>query len=286
MPKLPEAILQLRARIEDAVAAIRKRSSLVPQVGIICGTGMGALADRIEDSARIAYDEIPHFPLSTVESHHGNLVLGRLSGVPVCVMQGRFHRYEGYSMGQITFPVRVMRAMGCDTLIVMNAVGSMNPRIRRGSLVFIDDHINMMGENPLVGPNDDEMGPRFPDMSQPYNRELIKIAEEVALAQGIRTHRGTLIAVTGPNRETAAEYRFFRRGGADIVTMSTIPEVIVANHGGMKVLGISTVTDECLADALKPADINEIIAVAQAAEPKLQQIVSGVLNRLNDKKDI
>jgi len=279
MSALPESILKQRAAIDEAVKAIRSRSAIAPRVGIICGTGMGALAERIEKAVRIPYDQIPHFPLSTVESHHGNLVLGALSGRTVFVMQGRFHRYEGYSMQQITFPVRVMRALGCETMIVMNAVGSMNPTIKRGSLVFINDHINMMGENPLVGANDDQLGPRFPDMSEPYNRGLIALAEEVALENKIRTYRGTLVAVTGPNLETAAEYRFFRRIGADIVTMSTVPEVIVANHAGMKVLGISTVTDGCLPDALRPADINDIIATAQAAEPKLGTIVTGVIAR-------
>ena len=282
MPKLPEVIETQRRRIADACQAIRNRSTVKPLVGIICGTGMGALADRIADATKIPYGKIPHFPLSTVESHQGNLVLGQLSGQPVFVMQGRFHFYEGYNLKEVTFPVRVMRAMGCQAMIVMNAVGSMNPVIPRGSLAFINDHINMMGVNPLVGPNDDELGPRFPDMSRPYDRKLIALAEEIALKKGIRTHRATLVAVSGPCLETAAEYRAFRQMGADMVSMSTVPEVIVAVHAGMKVLGISTITDECLADALKPADIAEIIAVAQSAEPKLDVIVSGVLERIDE----
>ena len=282
MASVSDAVQQQRKEIAEAKNLIVSRAKVKPRVGIICGTGMGALAERIENAVRIPYDEIPHFPLSTVESHHGNLVLGTLSGQPVYVMQGRFHYYEGYTMRQVTFPVRVMRALGCEAMVVMNAVGSMNPLIGRGSLVFISDMINMMGDNPLLGPNDDELGPRFPDMSEPFSFKMIRVAEEVALKAGIRTHRGVLIGVAGPNLETRAEYRAFRAMGADIVGMSTIPEVLVANQGGMKVIGISTVTDECLPDALKPADINEIIAVAQAAEPKLDIIVSGLLKRLDE----
>ncbi|MCX7017062.1 MAG: purine-nucleoside phosphorylase [Candidatus Sumerlaeota bacterium] len=273
---------ELRKKIEQAVEAIRSRRDIRPRVGIICGTGMGALAEKVESRTIIRYDDIPHFPISTVESHHGNLVLGTLSGRPVFVMQGRFHYYEGYSMEQVTFPVRVMKAMGCEAMIVMNATGSMNPFIRKGSLVLLHDHINMMGQNPLVGPNDESLGPRFPDMSEPYSRRLIALAEDVALKMGIPTFRGVCIAVTGPNLETAAEYRAFRLLGADVVSMSTIPEVIVANHAGMKVLGISTVTDECYPDSLKPADIGEIIATAQAAEPKLDVLTRGVLARLDE----
>jgi purine-nucleoside phosphorylase len=271
---------ELRKQIAEAAAFIQSKTDLQPRVGIILGTGMGALANAVNKSVVLSYKDIPHFPLSTVESHAGNLHLGMLEGVPVMMMQGRFHFYEGYTMKQITFPVRVMKALGCTMMIVMNATGSMNPLIPRGSLVLVADHINLMGDNPLIGPNDGELGPRFPDMSQPYSHELIGLAEEVALDLGIRVHKGIMIAVTGPCLETAAEYRFFRRIGADIVTMSTVPEVIVANHGGLKVLGISVVTDECLPDALKPGDIREIIATAGAAEPRLTALVSGILARL------
>jgi purine-nucleoside phosphorylase len=271
---------ELRKQIAEAAAFIQSKTDLQPRVGIILGTGMGALANAVSKSVVLSYKDIPHFPLSTVESHAGNLHLGMLEGVSVMMMQGRFHFYEGYTMKQITFPVRVMKALGCTMMIVMNATGSMNPLIPRGSLVLVADHVNLMGDNPLIGPNDDELGPRFPDMSQPYSHELIGLAEEVALDLGIRVHKGIMIAVTGPCLETAAEYRFFRRIGADIVTMSTAPEVIVANHGGLKVLGISVVTDECLPDALKPADIREIIATAAAAEPRLTALVSGILARL------
>jgi purine-nucleoside phosphorylase len=284
MATVPPSVLEQRKQIAEAVVHIRSLTPLTPVVGIICGTGMGALADRIEQAVRIPYDAIPHFPISTVESHHGNLVLGTLAGRSVCVMQGRFHYYEGYTMKQVTFPVRVMRELGCTVLVVMNAVGSMHHLIRRGTLVFIDDHINMMGDNPLLGPNDDDAGPRFPDMSQPYDRKLIALAEDVALKAGILTRHGTLVGVQGPNLETRAEYRAFRIWGGDIVGMSTVPEVIVANHGGMRVVGISTVTDECYPEALRPADIADIIATAQAAEPKLDVIVSGLLARLDEAR--
>lgn len=273
--------MTLREQIRETAEFIRTRSAVEPQIGIILGTGMGAMATEVTDATVIDYREIPHFPVSTVESHAGKLHLGGLSGKRVFMMQGRFHYYEGYSMQQITFPIRVMCALGARILIVMNAVGSMNPLIRAGSLVLIQDHINMMGNNPLIGPNDDELGPRFPDMSEPYSRELIALAENVALEQRIPgVHRGVMIAVTGPNLETAAEYRMFQRFGADTVTMSTIPEVIVANHAGMRVLGISTVTDECLPDALHPANITDIIRVANEAEPRLAALVRGVVERL------
>ncbi|MFH0793679.1 MAG: purine-nucleoside phosphorylase [bacterium] len=273
---------ELRQQIEDAVRFLQGKTDLIPKVGVICGTGMGALADAVENPVKIPYDNIPHFAVSTVESHHGNLVLGKLAGQPVMVMQGRFHFYEGYTMSQVTFPVRVMKALGCRAMIVMNAVGSMNPLVPPGDLLLITDHINLMGQNPLIGPNDDTLGPRFPDMSEPYSRRLIALAEDVALRQKTRIHKGVAISVTGPNLETAAEYRFFRRIGADVVTMSTIPEVIVANHTGLKVLGISTVTDACLPDALKPASVEEIIRVAMSAEPKLTALVTGVLERIGE----
>ena len=272
---------ELAKQITEATRFIRSKTELKPQVGVILGTGMGELANSVTKSVVVSYSDVPHFPVSTVESHAGNLHLGVLESVPVMLMQGRFHRYEGYSLEQVTFPVRVMKALGCSTMIVMNATGSMNPLIPRGSIVLVVDHINMMGDNPLVGPNDNELGPRFPDMSEPYSHELIALAEEVALDLSIRVHKGVMVAVTGPCLETAAEYRFFRRVGADIITMSTVPEVIVANHAGLKALGISVVTDECLPDALKPADINEIIATAAAAEPRLNALVSGVLKRMS-----
>jgi purine-nucleoside phosphorylase len=271
----------LRDQIAEAAAFIRQQTSIQPEVGIILGTGMGAMAAEVNDEAVIDYGDIPHFPVSTVESHHGRLHLGMFAGKRVFMMQGRFHYYEGYTMQQVTFPVRVMRALGAKALIVMNAVGSMNPFIRKGSLVLVQDHINLMGDNPLIGPNDDELGPRFPDMSEPYSRDLIALAEQVALDERLpQVHRGVMVAVTGPNLETAAEYRMFQRIGADIVTMSTVPEVIVAVHAGLKVLAISTVTDECLPDALQPALLEEIIKVANETEPKLRRLVRGVVERM------
>lgn len=274
-------MLAFREQIAEAITFIRGQTSLQPEIGIILGTGMGAMAAEVGDATVIDYGDIPHFPVSTVESHHGRLYLGTFAGKRVFMMQGRFHYYEGYAMRQITFPVRVMRALGAKALIVMNAVGSMNPFIRKGSLVLVQDHINLMGDNPLIGPNDNELGPRFPDMSEPYSRDLIALAEQVALDERLpQVHRGVMVAVTGPNLETAAEYRMFQRIGADIVTMSTVPEVIVAVHGGLKVLAISTVTDECLPDALQPASLEEIIAVAKETEPKLRRLVRGVVERM------
>lgn len=267
-------------QIREAAEFIRGLGAPAPRVGVICGTGMGALAHKVADQTVVPYDRIPHFPLSTVESHHGNLVLGRLGGKPVMVMQGRFHFYEGYSMKQVTFPVRVMQALGVSELIVMNAVGSMNPLIRRGSLVLIDDHINLMGDNPLLGPNDETLGPRFPDMSRPYDAGMREIAKQVAMEAGIVLKEGVLIAVQGPNLETRAEYRMFQRLGADVVSMSTVPEVLVAVQGGIKTVAISTVTDECLPDSLEPADIGKIIEIACAAEPRLETLVTGILDRI------
>ncbi len=267
-------------KIQEAAEYIRSRVSINPKVGVICGTGMGELGDKPDGLVKIPYDDIPHFPVSTVESHHGFLCCGTLAGKGVIVMQGRFHRYEGYSLEQVTFPVRVMKALGADALVIMNAVGSVNPFIRKGALVLISDHINLMGDNPLIGPNDERLGPRFPDMSEPYSFELMDVAESVALKNGIKLHRGVAAAVTGPNLETRAEYRALERVGADLVTMSTIPENIVAIHSGMKVMGLSTVTDECYPEALKPVSVAEIIEVANSREADRQAVVMGVIERI------
>ncbi len=272
----------LRQRITAAAEAVRGHSDLKPRVGIILGTGLGALADKVEDATAVAYEEIPHFPVSTVEAHEGRLILGRLAGQPVAVMQGRHHCYEGYTMQEVTFPVRVLRALGVEILIVTNAVGGMNPLMPQGTITLVTDHINLMGDNPLIGPNDDDLGPRFPDMSQPYDRALIALAEQVALDQKMAVAKGVLVGVTGPNLETAAEYRFLRGIGADIVSMSMVPEDIAAIHAGLRVLGISVITDACLPDALEPANIDEIIATANAAGPRLDALVTGVLARLGD----
>lgn len=273
------------SQIDEAAASVRARHAAAPEVGVICGTGMGALGEKVKNRTVVPYETIPNFPVSTVESHKGNLVLGELGGRQVMLMQGRFHYYEGYSMKQVTFPVRVMKALGCKAMIVMNAVGSMNKLIPKGSLMIVTDHINLMGDNPLIGPNDDRLGVRFPDMSEPYSRALIRLGEDVALKAGLKVHQGVLVGVTGPNLETAAEYRMFQIIGADCVTMSTVPEVIVANHAGLKVLGISTVTDECLPERLEPAHLEDIIAVAQSAEPRLETLVSGVLQRIGEVID-
>jgi purine-nucleoside phosphorylase len=228
----------------------------------------------------IAYEEIPRFPLSTVESHSGRLLFGTLGGKRVVAMQGRFHRYEGYTLQQASFPVRVMKALGAGILVVSNACGGMNPLWAPGDLVLIADHINLLGDNPLIGPNDDALGPRFPDMSEPYDLALREVARQVALDLKIPLRSGVYVAVPGPNLETRAEYRMLRMMGADVVGMSTVPEVIVAVHGGMRVLGISIITDACLPDALEVADITRIIAAAKGAEPNLTRLVEGVVSRL------
>ena len=266
--------------IEEAAAAVRERFDRAPDVAVILGTGLGRLGAEIETDVAIDYADIPHFPLSTVESHAGRLLCGRLAGKTVIAMQGRFHRYEGYTLQQVTFPVRVLRALGARTLVVSNACGGMNSLWRAGDLMLIADHINLLGDNPLTGPNDDRLGPRFPDMSDAYDARLRALAREVALARGIELREGVYVAVSGPNLETRAEYRFLRAIGADVVGMSTVPEVIVAVHAGMRVLGLSIITDMCLPDALEPATVEKIIAVANGAEPKLTRLVSGVLERL------
>lgn len=273
-------MIGLKEKIDEAVASIQSQIDTQPRVGIILGTGLGGLADSIENPSSMSYSDIAHFPTSTVVSHAGELVSGTLSGVPVIAMQGRFHFYEGYTLEQITFPVRVMKALGVDYLIVSNAAGGLNPLYKVGDLVIISDHINMMGVNPLIGPNDERLGPRFPDMSQPYDRELMDIAEDVAIANQIKVHRGVYVGVTGPCLETAAEYRYMRQAGADLVGMSTIPEVIVAVHAGLKVFGLSCATDLCLPDALEPAKLEDIIAAAQGAEPKMNAIVNGLIERI------
>ncbi|UCC47919.1 MAG: purine-nucleoside phosphorylase [Gemmatimonadota bacterium] len=272
---------ELVQRIRSAGDAIRTRTGYQARVGIILGTGLGALAEEITPETIIPYEEIPDFPVPTVETHSGRMLLGDLAGQPVVAMQGRFHLYEGYSLQQVTFPVRVMRDLGAEVLIVSNACGGMNPMWDVGDLMLIADHINLLGDNPLIGPNLEQLGPRFPDMSEPYDLELQRLALEVARDERITLRRGVYLAVPGPNLETRAEYRFLRLIGADVVGMSTVPEVIVAVHGGMKVLGVSIITDSCLPDALKPASVEEIIRVANEAEPKLTRLIRGVVARLS-----
>jgi purine-nucleoside phosphorylase len=267
--------------VREAVEAVRARWAGPARVGIILGTGLGALASEIEAEAVIPYPEIPHFPRSTVESHKGQLVCGNLAGQRVVAMEGRFHLYEGYTAAQVTFPIRVLKALGCSMLVVSNAAGGLNPLHDKGDLVVIEDHVNLLGVNPLVGPNDERLGPRFPDMIEPYDRSLQDLALKVAMEENIVAHRGVYVAVTGPNLETRAEYRFLRALGADVVGMSTVPEVLVAVHAGLRVLGFSIITDRCLPDALEPVKIEDILAVAREAEGKLRRIVRGVLERLD-----
>jgi len=270
----------LAKQIEEAAAVIRSRWSGTPKAGLILGTGLGGLAEQICNKTIIPYTEIPHFPMSTVQSHAGQLVCGELSGVSIVAMEGRFHFYEGYTMQQVTFPVRVMKALGADTLVVTNAAGGMNPHFDLADVVVIDDHINLMGDNPLRGINDDKLGPRFPDMCEPYSHKLNEIALQSALELGITAHKGVFVAVAGPNLETRAEYRMLRGMGADVVGMSTVPEVIVAVHAGLKVLGFSIVTDICLPDALEPVDIQKILAVAATGGEKLSRLIPKVFEKL------
>lgn len=269
-----------RKLIEETCVWIRKKGKASPQIGVILGTGLGRIASCVKENFSIPYSEIPNFPVSTVQSHAGKLLFGDFKGKSVVVMDGRFHYYEGYSLDEITFPVRVMKALGVRTLVLSNAAGGMNPEYRRGDLAVITDHINFMGVNPLIGPHDGKLGPRFPDMSEPYSQRLIRLAEEVAARKKIVLRKGVYIGVTGPNLETRAEYRFMRLIGADLVGMSTIPEVIVGVHAGLEMIAFSIVTDLCLPDALGPVDIEEIIRVAGEASPQLDTMIEGLVEAL------
>ena len=284
MTQATQMTSELKARIDEAAAFVRQRTkgAPAPELGIILGTGLGDFASTLEGAAVVPYEDIPHFPRSTVESHAGELHVGRLAGRPTAVMKGRVHFYEGYSMQQVSFPVRVLQALGATTLIVSNAVGGMNPLFGVGDIMIVSDHINLMGDNPLIGPNDETMGPRFPDMSEPYDRALIRLAESVALAEGLRLQKGVFVAVAGPNLETAAEYRFLRGIGADVVGMSLIPENLVAVHGGMRVVALAVITDLCRPDALEPVDIPKILAVAADAAPRLDRLVTRLVERLDE----
>jgi purine-nucleoside phosphorylase len=273
-------MLQLYEQIQEAKEFIQSRWAGRPSIGIILGTGLGGLGEDIETEVRLVYEEVPHFPRPTVKSHAGHLVCGRLSGKTVVAMEGRFHFYEGYSLQQITLPVRVLRALGCDMLIVSNACGGMNPQFAKGDLMVIEDHINLMGDNPLIGKNDDRLGPRFPDMCWAYDRELMALTQRMALEEKIVCHKGVFVAVTGPNLETRAEYRFLRGIGADVVGMSTVPEVIVGVHCGLRNLGLSVITDMCLPDALEPVSLEEILETANAAEKKLRVLVRRVVGEM------
>jgi len=271
---------ELIVKINETLKVIKEKTKEEFKIGIVLGTGLGGLVNEIEIDTEIDYNELPHFPLSTVESHQGKLIFGKINGKNIVAMQGRFHYYEGYSMQQITYPIRVMKFLGVKTLLVSNACGGMNPIYTRGDVMVMLDHINLIGDNPLIGKNEDELGPRFPDMSEPYDLGLIQLAEKIALENNIKLQKGVYIAVPGPNLETKAEYRFLRATGADVVGMSTVPENIVANHMGIKVLGFSIITDECFPDSLKPVNVQEIIAIAMEAEPKMTKIMKEVIKQV------
>ncbi len=271
-----------RSQVERAAEHIRAVSDVRPQIGLILGTGLGRLADDIDLEITVPYDEIPHFPLSTVESHHGRCLIGRLEGVPVIALQGRFHLYEGYSSREVTLPVRVLGTLGIETLLISNAAGGMNPNYRKGDLMLLTDHINLQGANPLVGPNVDAWGPRFPDMSEPYDVGLRLTAEQEALKRGIKLHQGVYVAVVGPNLETKAEYRFLRMIGADVVGMSTVPETIVARHMDIRVMAVSVITDECFPDALEPVSLADVLSAAGEAEPKLTRLMTAVVQAVGE----
>lgn len=271
-----------KERVKRAVEAIRGRTASTPSVAIVLGTGLGGLGRELEVDVSIPYSSIPGFPLSTVESHHGALLVGTLEGTPVAAMSGRFHRYEGYTLQEVTFPIRVLRALGAETLLVSGACGGMHPLWGPGELVLLDDFINLLGDNPLIGENVEAWGPRFPDMSEPFDRGLQALARDAALRRGVTLHRGVYVAVTGPNLETRAEYRMLRAMGADVVGMSTVPEVIVARHMGMRVLGITIITDQCLPDALEEADVATIIQTATEAEPRLTTLFRDVVASLRE----
>tara|TARA_R110002049_G_scaffold4601_5_gene32083 strand:+ start:126145 stop:126984 length:840 start_codon:yes stop_codon:yes gene_type:complete len=270
-------MLDLYDKIQDACKKIRSEFTATPRVGIILGTGLGGLVEDIEIQATIDYGDIPHFPTSTATSHAGRLVCGTLAGVPVLAMEGRFHLYEGYPLKQITLPVRVFKELGADLMVVSNACGGLNPYYQCGDIMVIEDQINLLGDNPLIGVNDDRLGPRFPDMCEPYDQQWIDRTLEIARRESIGAHKGVFVAVPGPNLETRAEYRFLRMIGADVVGMSTVPETIVAVHCGLKTVGLSVITDMCLADALQPSNTEEIIATANAAAPKLVTLVREIV---------
>lgn len=272
-------MLDLFDKITEATAKIRESFKSTPRVGIILGTGLGDIVKDIEIEAAIDYADIPHFPTSTATSHRGRLVCGTLGGVPVVVMEGRFHMYEGYPLKQITLPVRVFKELGCELMIVSNACGGLNPYYNSGDIMVIEDQINLLGDNPLIGINDDRLGPRFPDMCEPYDQTWVDRALAIGRSNQIEVHKGVFVAVAGPNLETRAEYRFLRTIGADVVGMSTVPETIVAVHCGLKTVGLSVITDMCLPDSLQPANVDEIIATAGRAAPNLVKIVTGLVEQ-------
>lgn len=274
-------MLSLKSQIEESISYIRTKTNVVPDVAIVLGTGLGALVNQASNKTEIHYSAIPNFPTSTIETHAGTLVFGVIGGKNVVIMNGRLHYYEGYTMQEITFPIRVMKALGAKTLIISNAAGSMNPYYNAGDIMIMTDHINLMGDNPLIGINDDSLGPRYPDMYDAYSPDLIELASSIAFREGIKVHKGVLVAVSGPNLETPAEYKFLRMIGADAVSMSTVPEVLVAIHSSMKVLGLCCLTDKCTPEVLKSSEISEIIQIANQTEPKLTKLVSEFIRQFS-----
>ncbi len=272
--------MKLPQKIEEAVKYIKSQCQLTPEVGIVLGTGLGGLINSIEQEAVIEYSSIPYFEDPTVMEHEGRLIFGKISGRQVVCMQGRFHLYEGYSYEEVTFPIRVMKALGCEYLVVSNACGCVNTRLKAGQVMCITDHINLLGTNPLMGKNYEELGPRFTDMIEPYSQKMIDIVSEVALDEGISLQKGVYACMSGPSLETRAEYRMLQIIGADVIGMSTVPEVIVGVHSGLKILGLSVITDECFPEALKPISIPEIMENAMRAEPKMVQLIKGMLKKL------
>lgn len=272
--------LTLRQRIDEAAAFVRRETDLVPEVAVVLGSGLGNLSKHTKVSSTIPFGNIPHFPKSSVEGHAGELVIGEIGGRGVAVMNGRVHYYEGYTMQEVTFPIRVLRALGAERLILTCAAGGMNSLYERGDIVAIVDQINLTGDNPLIGPNDESLGTRFPDMSEPYDRDYLKLVENIALEEKIRLRKGVFVGVAGPNLETAAEYRYLRLIGGDVVSMSMVAEDIVAIHGKMRVAGLAVVTDMCLPDALEPASHEAILKVSQTAEPKLTKLVFRLIEKM------
>lgn len=270
----------LAEKVQQSLEFIRTKTDIQPLIGLILGSGLGALAEEIDPAAGIPYRDIPHFPVSTVEGHAGMLVLGTLQGQQVVAMQGRFHHYEGYSLQEVTYPVRVMQKLGVQTLIATNAAGGINLDFSRGELMLITDHINLIGDNPLIGPNAAEFGPRFPDMSEAYNRRLLQLAEEVAEQNGFSLKKGVYAGLKGPSYETPAEIRFLRTIGADAVGMSTVPEVIAANHGGIKVLGISCVTNMAAGVSDTKLSHDEVMETANRVQGMFLTLVKGIVKRL------
>ncbi len=280
---IPDSVTQV-ARVDAAIAAVHAVTDSKPRIGLILGTGLGKLAERIDVQHTIPYDSLPHFPVSTVESHQGRLLIGTLEGVPVVCMQGRMHVYEGYSAREVTFPIRVVAGLGIECLLITTACGGMNPAYRRGELMLLSDHINLQGVNPLVGPNVDAWGPRFPDMSEPYDVALRARAKQIANKHAIKLHEGVYVSVLGPNLETKAEYRFLRAIGADVVGMSTTPEVTVARHMDLRVMAIGIITDECFPDTLQPVTLEEVLEAAGIAEPKLTTIMSDIVASFGEEQ--